>query len=229
MRRKLLLVCGILAPLSYVSTDALAALRWEGYSYAAQTISETFAIGAPTRPLVLLRSLAYSILMIAFGLGVLESARGKRPLLVAGGLLIGIAGIDLVAPFVAPMNLRGVERALTDTMHIVLATVDVLFILLIIGFGASAIGRRFCLYSIATVLVVIVFGTLAGLDGPRVAANLPTPWLGVTERVSVFSYMLWVAVLAIGLLRDGGHWCLLNRTGELRMGSGVSRVEVATE
>jgi hypothetical protein len=24
-----------------------------------------------------------------------------------------------------------------------------------------------------------------------VAANLPTPWLGVTERVKIYGYMLW--------------------------------------
>lgn len=201
MRRKLLLVCGILAPLLYVATDVLSALRWDGYSYTAQTISETFAVGAPTRPFVLLRGLAYSVFVIGFGLGVWESARGKRPLRVVGALLVGIAFVDLVAPFVAPMHLRGAERALTDAMHIVLASVDVLFILLIIGLGASAFSRRFRLYSIGTIVVVVVFGTLAGLDGPRIAANLPTPWVGVTERISVFSYMLWLVVLAIGLLR----------------------------
>lgn len=205
MRRKLLLVCGVLASLVYVATDMLAAMRWEGYSYTAQTISETFAIGAPTRPLVLLRGLGYSILVIAFGLGVWGSAGEKRPLRVAGRLLVGIAVIDLVAPFVAPMHLRGAERTLTDTMHIVLASVDVLFILLIIGFGASAFGKRFRHYSIGTILVVVVFGTLAGMDGPRIAANLPTPWLGLTERISVFSYMLWLVVLAIGLLRVQGQ------------------------
>jgi hypothetical protein len=205
MRRKLFLVCGILASLLYVAADMLAAIRWEGYSYTAQTISETFAIGAPTRPLVLLRGLGYSVLVIAFGLGVWGSASGKRRLRVGGVLLVGIAVVDLVAPFVAPMHLRGAERTLTDTMHIVLASVDVLFILLIIGFGASAFGKRFRLYSIGTILVVVVFGTLAGLDGPRIAANLPTPWVGVTERISVFSYMLWLVVLAIGLLRVQGQ------------------------
>ena len=201
MRRTRLLVCGILAPLLYISTDMLAAIRWEGYSYTAQTISETFAIGAPTRSLVLLRGLAYSVLVIAFGLGVWGSAGGKRPLRVVGGLLVGVAIVDLVAPFLAPMHLRGAERTLTDTMHIVLASVDVLFILLIIGFGTSTFGKWFRLYSVGTILVVVAFGTLAGLDGPGIAANLPTPWVGVTERISVFSYMLWVAVFARGLLR----------------------------
>jgi hypothetical protein len=46
-----------------------------------------------------------------------------------------------------------------------------------------------------------VFGVLTGLDQPRLAANLPTPWMGVWERISIFGYMLWVAVLAIALLR----------------------------
>jgi len=201
MERKILLLCGILASLLYVATDILAATRWHGYSYAAQTVSELFAIGAPTRSLVVLRGLAYSVLLIAFGLGVWGSASRKRALRIAGGLLIAIGVVDLVAPPFAPMHLRGVERTLTDTMHIILASVDVIFILLIIGFGTNAFGKRFRLYSIVTILIVLVFGTLSGLQGPRIAANLPTPWVGVTERTSVFGYMLWLIVLAITLLR----------------------------
>jgi hypothetical protein len=204
IRQTALVVCGILAPVLYVASDLIAAVSWEGYSYATQTISETFAIGAPTRPLILARSVAYSVLVIAFGLGVLESA-GARRLRVAGGLLIVISLVDLLAPFVAPMNLRGAERTLTDMMHIALASVDVLFILAIIGFGASAFGKTFRLVSIATILIVILFGTLAGLDGPRLAADLPTPWLGVTERISVFSYMLWLILFATGLLRKSRY------------------------
>jgi hypothetical protein len=204
MARKNFLVCGILASLLYVGTDILAAVRYEGYSYTAQTVSETFAIGAPTRPLVVFRSLAYAVLVIAFGLGVRGSADRKRALRVAGGLLLGIGMVDLVGPF-TPMHQRAVLAAgggtLTDTLHIILASVDVLFILLIIGFGASAFGKGFLLYSIGTILAVIVFGTLAGLDGPRVAANLLTPWVGLTERISIYGYMLWLAVLAVTLLR----------------------------
>lgn len=205
MKRNFLLVCGVLAPVLYVATDSAAAMLWEGYSYTGQTISETFALGAPTRPFILLRSVVYSGLVIAFGLGVLMHAGGKRRLCVVGGLLIAISIVDLVAPFVAPMHLRGAERSLTDTMHIVLASVDVLFILMIIGFGAAVFGKAFRLYSIGTILVVVTFGTLAGLDGPRIGADLPTPWVGVTERISVFMYMLWLAIFAVRLARVPGE------------------------
>jgi len=203
MTRKGLLVCGILASLLYVGTDILAAKCYEGYSYTAQTVSETFAIGAPTRPLVILRGLAFSALVIAFGLGVRGSASGKRALRVAGGLLVVIGVVDLAGPF-TPMHQRAVlgtgGGTLTDTLHIILASVDVLLIVLIIGFGATALGKRFRLYSIGTILVVLVFGTLAGFDGPRISANLRTPWVGVTERISIYGYMLWMAVLAVALL-----------------------------
>jgi hypothetical protein len=203
--RKALPVCGMLAALLYIATDILAALRYQGYSYTGQTVSETFAIGAPTRSLVVLRGLAYSLLLITFGWGVRQSAGGKHWLRVAGGLLLTLGFIDLAGPF-APMHQRTVLAAgggtLTDTLHIILASVDVLLILLIVGFGANAFGKQFRLYSIATILVVILFGALAGLDGPRVAANLPTPWVGVTERICIYAYMLWVAVLSATLLRS---------------------------
>jgi hypothetical protein len=49
--------------------------------------------------------------------------------------------------------------------------------------------------------IFLVFGVLAGMDGPRIAANLPTPWLGVWERINVFGYMLWIIILSIVLFR----------------------------
>jgi hypothetical protein len=207
MLRKVLLVCGILSSLLYVGTDILAARLYEGYSYTGQTISELFAIGAPTRPLVVSLFLTRSVLQVAFGLGVWMSAGGLRK---TAGFLLGLGCVDLAAAPFFPMHQRTVLGAgggtLTDTLHIIGAAVDVLLILFIIGFGANVFSKRFRLYSIGTIVVLLVFGALAGLDGPRVSANLTTPWVGVTERISVYSYMLWMAVLAITLLhvRDTG-------------------------
>jgi hypothetical protein len=200
MVRKVLLVCGVLAALLYVGTDILGALSWEGYSYAAQTISELSAIGSPSRPIVVPLFLTFGVLEIAFGLGVWGLAGQKRTLRIAGALLVGFGAFCLTGPF-APMNLRGAEKSLTDTLHIIGATIDVVFILLIIGFAAKAFGTRFLLYSIGTVLTLLVFGALAGMDGPQVAANLPTPWVGINERICNYSFWLWQLVLSILLLR----------------------------
>jgi hypothetical protein len=94
--------------------------------------------------------------------------------------------------------------ASSDVLHIILTAALVLLILVSIGVGATAFGAPFRLYSIGTLLVVLVFGALAGVQGGQMAVNLPTPWLGVEERLNIFGYMLWVVALAIGLLRAQG-------------------------
>ena len=43
---------------------------------------------------------------------------------------------------------------------------------------------------------------MTAVDAPRLAAQLPTPWLGITERLNLVAYLLWIAVLAVALLRD---------------------------
>ena len=200
MKRTVLLVCGILAAVLYVGTDVLAAMRYEGYRYTAQAVSELFAIEAPTRGFVVPLFLAHGALQIAFGIGVWMSAGRARGRRITASMLIGVGVLDLVAYFF-PMHMRGAEVTLTDTMHIALASVTVLLILLAIGFGAATSGKGFRLYSYGTMAALVGGGTLAGLDGARVAADLPTPWLGITERIAIYGYMLWMAVLAITLLR----------------------------
>lgn len=202
MSRNALLACGILSSLVYVLADILGALSWDGYQYASQAVSELSAIGAPSRPYVLPAFLAYDLLMIAFGFGVRASAGRRRALRVTGACLIAIGAIGLAA-FFFPMQLRGTERALTDTMHIVLTTLTALAILVAVGSSVGAFGNGFRLYAIATILVLLLFGVTAELDAPRIDANLATPYLGITERINIGAYLLWVAVLAIALLRTG--------------------------
>jgi hypothetical protein len=198
MARKSLLVFGILSSLLYVAMMFIAAMLYEGYSSTSQTVSELSAIGAPTRPLWVSLGIIYTLLTTAFGLGVWTSAFGNRPLRVVAGLMIayGVTGL-----FWPPMHMRGAEVTLTDTLHIVFTMVTVLLMMLAIGFAAAAFGKRFRLYSVATTVILVVFGALTGFDAPGVAANLPTPWIGVWERINIGAYLLWVMVLAATLLR----------------------------
>jgi hypothetical protein len=72
---------------------------------------------------------------------------------------------------------------------------------LAIAFGATAFGKRFRVYSIATIVVLLLFGALTFLEAPRLQANLPTPWIGLWERIKITAFLLWIAVLATALLR----------------------------
>ena len=68
------------------------------------------------------------------------------------------------------------------------------------GVGATAFGKRFRLYSIASIVVLLAFGVLTFLEAPRLQANLPTPWIGLWERINIGVFLLWIVVLAIALL-----------------------------
>jgi hypothetical protein len=140
---------------------------------------------------------------IAFTFGLILAGR-IRVLRIVGGLIVAYGALGLVWPF-APMHLREALAAggstLSDTMHIVLGGVTVVLMLLAIAFGAAALGKRFLVYSIASLVILVAFGALTFLDAPRIAANLPTPWIGVWERINIGVFLVWVVVLAVSLLR----------------------------
>lgn len=119
MLRRILLLCGVLSPLLYAVADILAGLRWEGYSFRDQAISELGAIGAPSRSRFGALLLPTYLLLTAFGVGV-----------------------------------------------------------------------------------------WSGMEAPRIEAGLPTPWVGVRERIFWYAYQLWFLVLPVTLLREqsgAGH------------------------
>jgi hypothetical protein len=202
MFRKTLLACGIAASVLYVAMNIFVPMRWQAYDPVSQTISELSAIDAPTRPLWVALGIIFTVLLIAFGSGVWRSAQANRPLRVVGGMLIAHGLFALTWP---PMHQREVLAAgggtLTDTLHIVWTMVTILLMMLAIGFGAAAFGKRFRLYSIATMVILLTSGVITGFEAPGVQANLPTPWIGVWERISAGVDMLWLAVLAVTLLR----------------------------
>lgn len=201
-----LLACGILSSLLYVATDVLGGMRYEGYSFTSQVISELMAIGAPSEPLVDPLFIAYGVLVLAFGVGVFREGVGRdRALRVTGALLVAYAAAGFTGPTLFPMHQRGSEGVAGDLPHIVLTGVLVLLILLALGFGAFALGKRFRIYSFATILTVIVFGALSAPYGARLAAGEPTPGFGILERINIYATLLWVAVFAIALLRRPWH------------------------
>jgi hypothetical membrane protein len=206
MLRKTLLACGILSSLLYVGTDVLAAMRYGDYhSFTSRAISELGAIGAPTKQLVDPLFFSYSVLLMAFGIAVWSSPGRRRAFHLVGGCLIAVAAVGLVTWRFFPMRLRGTGDLSSDMPHIVLTAVSVLLILLAVGVGSSLYGRLFRLYSFATIGILLLFGALAGVEGPRLAAQQPTPWLGLTERVNIGAYLLWVLVLAVTLWRSSSE------------------------
>jgi hypothetical protein len=199
MARRLLLLCGVLASLVYVGTDILAGTLYVGYSFTDQAVSELFAIGAPTSRLVVPLFTLSSAFLLPFVLGVRMSSGRNRALRVMVFIIVGSAVNSLVLWNFFPMHIRGDEKTFTDTMHLILAANP--FVLMYIGLGTAAFKNWFRFYSIGTIVILFVPAIFAFSYVSQVGANEPTPWLGLTERISQYSFMLWQTVLAIVLLR----------------------------
>jgi hypothetical protein len=202
--RKLSLLCGIASSVLYGLM--IWAIRYEGYNLFSQVPSELTAIGAPTERLWAMLAPVYTLLVAAFGWGIWRYAIPNHAVRTVGGLILAYASLGLLWPF-ASMHQREVLAAgggtLGDTMHRVLGGVTVFLMFLAIGFGATAFGKRFRLYSIATIVVLLTFGALTFIDAPRLEANLPTPWIGLWERINISVFLLWVVVLATALWGTG--------------------------
>ena len=73
-----------------------------------------------------------------------------------------------------------------------------------IGLFACGVAASW-LYVAANVFGAVRWEGCGRHEGARIAANEPTPWHGVYERINVGGYLLWMAVLAIVLIRTGAH------------------------
>jgi hypothetical protein len=195
--RRILLACGPLSVLSYIGWREFAALRWDGYSRISNSISELQLTGTPTKSLLdPWEGWVYGALSLAFGVGIWLSAQGSRSLRVVGALMILPAAAS-------PLWLLFGEASLAA--HLALAVVGILSWLGAMGFGATALGKRFRIYSMVTLAVVVTFNALALSYAPEVNAGEPTPFIGLYERIAFGAYYLWLSVLAVALWRGAGR------------------------
>jgi hypothetical protein len=191
--RKVLLACGPLAALEYIGWHELAALRWEGYSRISNAISELHFTGTPSKSLLdPWQGWVDSALLAAFGIGIWLSAPGSRSLRVIGAVMIVPAAM---IPLWTIFGEAGIAA------HLALVGVGILCWLVAMGFGAAALGKRFRIYSLVSLGLVVGFFALGFSYVPEANAGQPTPFLGLFKRIGFGAYFLWLTVLAVALWR----------------------------
>jgi hypothetical protein len=204
-----LLACGVAYSLSYlVANDVVAATRYEGYSRTSQAVSELSATGAPTRAFLMFMLPIWTALMVAFGIGVWKAAEAKHSIRIVGALLVtfGITGLLWLAfPMTSRQEMVSGTTPANDAGHIAMTGLTVVLIIAQLVFGAAAFGRKFQIYSLVTAAIVLIFGGLTGTQAPKIPNGEPTPWMGLFERINIGAWLLWIAVLAILLIRARHH------------------------
>jgi len=203
--RQALLIAGVFSSVLYVFTDIAGGLRYPGYSFTSQAISELMARGAPSETFVDPLFVACSLLVVAFGVGVFLQGRWNRSLRITGALLTVYALLGATGPTLFEMDQRGAGTLKGDAPHIILTAIIALLLMLAMGIGASALGARFRIYSFVSLFFVAFFGALTGKFAEQLVAGQPTPDMGLIERVCIYAAMLWIAVLGTALLRRTGR------------------------
>lgn len=195
MAQKILLFCGILAPLLYFGIDRLAGRLLKGYSFAAQSMSELSSAGSPVRPLVVWLTLVASALLVAFGVGVWRAA-GEAWLTRLIGLLLIVNALAGLAAMLFFPNRFG-ERPSFASPGVLLMFLSVFSFVLAFVFGAIAFEGWMRILSI---LIPVSYILLAGLRYATASAGGAGMLIGAQERTMAYSFLLWVVALAVYLL-----------------------------
>jgi hypothetical protein len=202
MLRKILVSCGIAAPVLYIVTAIVgAALRPDNYSHVVNAISELLSNGAPNKAVLDVVFNIYNALLLTFAIGAYSALKNMpRITRVAMGILIGIQVLSFSWGFF-PMDPLGEETTFAGTMHNVLGGVVALATIimpLLMGLGVRHLDgfNRYAVYSFVASAIIFV----SGLTGV-ILAGQGIQLFGLFERITIGSYELWIFVTAFRLLK----------------------------
>ena len=201
MFRKILLYCGIAAPILYGITVIAGAAVRKDYSHIVNAISELISNGAPNKAFLDVIFNFYNALLLLFAIGgYIALKNSPRLCRVAMGLFIGIQILSFSWGFF-PMDPLGSEPTFAGTMHNVFGGVvafATILMPLLMGLGLRRFNdlHRYVIYSFICSAIIFV----SGLTGV-ILAGQGFPIFGLFERITIGTYEAWIFLTALKLLK----------------------------
>jgi hypothetical protein len=198
--KKIFMLCGIIAAVMYVGTVILGGLLRPGYSHISMAISELVADGAPNRSLLSSSFLIYNLFVSLFGVGLFHKVNsrleGRLNGIVGSLALVAVGMAGLLMELAFPQEHGGIATTFAGTMHFVMAGVASLgtmaaVLMLAFWFRTIPALKGYFLYSIISVAVIFISG---GMSAAAMANH--SPLFGLIERITIFTFILWVFVVA---------------------------------
>jgi len=184
-----LLYGGIIAPLLYLIHDLIGSMITTNYNPIINTISDltksdsNFLLGS----ILLLISAVFGI---AFGIGLFLN---KHKL---AGIFITIIGFfNIFTATIFPQDPIGAPFSFPGIMHLVLVGISAILIfptLLLIGYKIKPLKK----FTIISLFIMFFSGILTGL-----AISKGIDFLGLIERISIYTFQVWSVVIAIFLIK----------------------------
>ena len=203
MKQRFLFVCGMIAPVLFLFTIILGGALRPGYSHISDTISELFSPGSPNKLLLDTLHTMYALLLVLFGISVLQTVQRHGQSQRIGGigasLFIAVGVISAFTATVFPQDAWGSPATFRGEMHKalhgVISLMGILYLVLLgIWFDREGGFSGFLTYSLITVGVVVLAAVFFML-------SMGGPAMGLAERAAMLAGFQWTFVLSLKLIR----------------------------
>ena len=200
-------MCGLIAPVLFVFRTILRGAIRPDYSQISDMVSELFSPGSANKLLLDTPHPIYALLLILFGIGLLQLHRRREQSRMVGmigaSLFIAMGILSVTTATIFPQDARGSPPAfpgeLRKILQGVISLVSILSMLLMgIWSQRAEVFPRFRTYSL------IIIGVILVSEGFFIA-NMGSSIIGLAERISILVGCQWTIVLALWMFSRRGY------------------------
>lgn len=195
-RMQWLVLVGLVGTLFYFLHVILGKLYYPGYSSLAQAVSDLTAANAPSREIASTYSRVYGLFNVTACtlFCVFFQDRVNKVFRIGIYLFAVMQWISAVGYTLFPLSESGYAGAFQDVMHVVVTAFVVLLsiismILIAVGCFKSKAHKSFGVFTIV-ILGVMAIGSIG-------IGVVPLEYIGLAERLSVYSIVIYNAVLSL--------------------------------
>jgi uncharacterized protein DUF998 len=183
---KTVLIAALIAAVLFIATDLLGLVRWKGYDYIHQSISDLTAVGSPTRSWAIPLTLGHNLALLIAGVAIWLLPGRNIALRITASLLM-VTAIAWLGGQLFPNQVG--ETPARSSPIVILGATAVVASVLMIAFGAAAFSGWFRVVSIGVLAAFAVLTVLGFLQA--------SPRVGLQERVLSYVMLGWMILLGV--------------------------------
>lgn len=205
MDKGLLYYAGFGAGIIFLLGDLVGGFITPNYSYIKNAVSELIQSGAENRVFLSSFLFLHALMIILFSIGILAQHPYKqsKSIFIGGILLLAVGICHALSSSIFPQDPVGAESTFAGVMHLILVGITILSIFIILpllglGFYRLYGWNKFVIFTFLCLAVIII----AGVSTP-IVINKGIGVMGITERITGYTFYVWMSVLAYLLIKEG--------------------------
>ncbi len=200
----LLYYAGFGAGITYLVGDLVGGFITPNYSYVKNAVSELIQSVAEHRTLLSSFLFLHALMIILFSIGILSEHpyEMSKSIFIGGILLLAVGTSHALSSSIFPQDPVGAESTFPGVMHLILVGLTVVAIVVLmpllgVGFDRLYGWGHFAIFTIVCLVIIIV----SGVSSPAVISK-GIELMGLTERITGYTFYVWMFVLAYLLINE---------------------------